>query len=771
MYLCKNCVSYMLRRSLIFRALEIATCLFIYMILPESAKAATPWLDSLYVRVADASVERNGGNAVVVFDLEVFRPVKEWNNNDTTLGSSDFVFGKAGKDMGRVFKDVQVRSLNAAIQTNSTASLKLEARFVLGKLQISLTDLENSTSRLKIPYREWVKLCRVELPLVDPATVELGLVWDPAATGMITRNIPILEVLMDDLDKIPDKILNFEDYSSSLAVCSGEEFFLFAHAVSSGNGLNCIWQYTVDRGGAYKDLSTPATDWKDAADGFQYRVTGEDSDTLWLRNLTTDFNGVAFRCVAEDLTVSTEKRETPDMTLTVWPEVQVALEGYASAADYQAGIGKSADTIRHCPGENGFARVAFYGIRNNTQMNNLKRMGNVYVVYHWVNELGSDGRDTLVVNMTNLGFQNFSWNSSFVLTAEKLQLQLPEDGKYYIHEVWTDSCRNGKVLVDYDTVFLRSNADVALEFDPIEYVAGSGDIDVASGLGIKFSSIHLKVPSIGNVLGDYYDAPAGKVGKDTLLYTYTAGSCTVTATREVDVISSKHVAIKVFLEGPYSSKADSMRCIYEEDFPALPNKYMSPYTDNKQCSKPFPKFDRKIVDWIYVEAWDYPPNGLNLDDKKKGVLVDSTSALLLSDGRIVGLDGSPYVSFDKLPANDYYIKVKHRNHLSVMSAKPVTLASGTPKEANTIDFTIKSENALDLYGDVTKPVMKNLSGRYVMFGGDLNGDGMIAASDISSVIKMLRQMGYVTEDVNFDGVVSEAEKTIVADNIGVYIKF
>ena len=91
MYLCKNCVFDMLRRSLVLRTVEII-CLLICMILHEKVSAATPCLDSLYVRVADANVQRTGGEAVVVFDLEVFRPVKIWNNNDTTLGTSDFVF-------------------------------------------------------------------------------------------------------------------------------------------------------------------------------------------------------------------------------------------------------------------------------------------------------------------------------------------------------------------------------------------------------------------------------------------------------------------------------------------------------------------------------------------------------------------------------------------------------------------------------------------------------------------------------------------------------
>lgn len=70
-------------------------CLLVGMLFAENTQAQTVWLDSLYVRVADAEVQRpSNGDVVVIFDIEVFRPVKEWNNNDTTLGSSDFVFAK-----------------------------------------------------------------------------------------------------------------------------------------------------------------------------------------------------------------------------------------------------------------------------------------------------------------------------------------------------------------------------------------------------------------------------------------------------------------------------------------------------------------------------------------------------------------------------------------------------------------------------------------------------------------------------------------------------
>lgn len=752
-------------------------CLLMCMLLSGNVQAETPWLDSLYVRVADAEVLRpSGGDAVVVFNLEVFRPVKEWNNNDTTLGPSDFVFGKPDKDLLEIFKDVTVSSLHSDVTTASSGALRLEGRFVLGKLQISLTEVEGSTQKLALPYREWVQLCRVELPLYNPNTVELGLVWDKLSTGLISSNVPILEVLMDDLDKIPDDFFNFEDYATSQTICSGEEFFLFAHAVSSPeDDLKCTWQYSSDNGTTFTSLNNYAPNWGNATGGagFQYRIQGKYSDTLWLRNITTNLSGINFKCVAERISSSSEKRETPEMKLKVLPEVKVALEGYASLADFQANLGISGDTARRCPGEKAKVRVAFYGIQNPSQLSNLKNMGGkVYIAYRWIDELGGSGRDTLKVDMTDVAAQNVQWNSGSVVTSDKLQLNLSEDGKYYIHKVWTDSCSFGTVLTNYDTVVVKQSSNVVYEFDPIEYVANSGGIDVSEGLGITFSSIELKSPSIGSVLGDFYDAPEGSVGTDTLMYFYNSGGCTVTAIRQVNVVSSKYVAIKVLLEGPYSSKADSMRAIYAGRFPMIMENYISPYADKKLCPKPFPKFDRAVVDWIYVEAWDYPPNGKYSGDSKKGNLVEATSALLLSDGSVVGVDGLPYVSFDKLKSDNYYLLIRHRNHLAIMSAKPVTFTSGVPEKANMVDFTGKLENALDKYADLSKPAIKNVNGKYVMFGGDFNSDGLISVADYSLLINNLSATGYWVMDLNFDGLVSTAgDQKIVMDNTGVYVKF
>lgn len=753
-------------------------CLLMCMLLSGNVQAETPWLDSLYVRVADAEVLRpSGGDAVVVFNLEVFRPVKEWNNNDTTLGPSDFVFGKPDKDLLDIFKDVTVSSLHSDVTTASSGALRLEGRFVLGKLQISLTEVEGSTQKLALPYREWVQLCRVELPLYNPNTVELGLVWDKLSTGLISSNVPILEVLMDDLDKIPDDFFNFEDYATSQTICSGEEFFLFAHAVSSPeDDLKCTWQYSSDNGTTFTSLNNYAPNWGNATGGagFQYRIQGKYSDTLWLRNITTNLSGITFKCVAERISSSSEKRETPEMKLKVLPEVKVALEGYASLADFQANLGISGDTARRCPGEKAKVRVAFYGIQNPSQLSNLKNMGGkVYIAYRWIDELGGSGRDTLKVDMTDVAAQNVQWNSGSVVTSDKLQLNLSEDGKYYIHKVWTDSCSMGTVLTNYDTVIVKQSSNVVYEFDPIDYIAGSGEIDITDGLGITFNYVELKSPSLGVLWeNNIYNAPENSVGTDTLMYFYNSGGCTVTAIRQVNVVSSKYVAIKVLLEGPYIAKADSMRCIHESYFPTIGENLVSPYVDGKSLPKPMPKFNRGIVDWIYVEVWDYPPNGIGFGDTKKGQLIDSTSALLLSDGSIAGLDGNEYVSFEHLKEDSYYVVVRHRNHMAVMSAKKVAFTSGAITIANTIDFTQKMENAYDNSGiTTTQTPLKMINGKCVMYGGETNGDGMITGVDVKICIKYFLTIGYNAADISMDGQVNAVDRALIRKNNGIYRKF
>ncbi len=82
-----------------------------------------------------------------------------------------------------------------------------------------------------------------------------------------------------------------------------------------------------------------------------------------------------------------------------------------------------------------------------------------------------------------------------------------------------------------------------------------------------------------------------------------------------------------------------------------------------------------IVDWIFLEL---------RASSNSSTIVATKRALLQRDGDIVShVDGMSPVFFSGITAGNYYVSVKHRNHLGVMTSNAMMLnACGT-----TIDFT------------------------------------------------------------------------------------
>ena len=74
-----------------------------------------------------------------------------------------------------------------------------------------------------------------------------------------------------------------------------------------------------------------------------------------------------------------------------------------------------------------------------------------------------------------------------------------------------------------------------------------------------------------------------------------------------------------------------------------------------------------IVDWVFVELRDAA-------DSTK--IVTSRSALLQRDGDIVALDGTSPLEVRALDGTSYYVSVRHRNHLAVMTAGAVAMTTG-----------------------------------------------------------------------------------------------
>ncbi|MBL0108659.1 MAG: hypothetical protein IPP52_15615 [Ignavibacteria bacterium] len=113
-------------------------------------------------------------------------------------------------------------------------------------------------------------------------------------------------------------------------------------------------------------------------------------------------------------------------------------------------------------------------------------------------------------------------------------------------------------------------------------------------------------------------------------------------------------------------------------------------------------------------------------------------------------------AFNNSPIGNYYIKLIHRNCIETWSSNPQSLNG-----ISNYDFTSASSQAFgnNLKQADTAPL------RYAFFSGDINQDGTIDASDVSSVENDVFNSvsGYITTDVTGDDF-ADAQDVSIADN-------
>ncbi len=76
--------------------------------------------------------------------------------------------------------------------------------------------------------------------------------------------------------------------------------------------------------------------------------------------------------------------------------------------------------------------------------------------------------------------------------------------------------------------------------------------------------------------------------------------------------------------------------------------------------------DGAIVDWVVLEL----RSGTNPE-----TIIATRSALLQADGDIVDVDGVSPIAFPSVPSGNYYVAIRHRNHLGTMTATPITITN------------------------------------------------------------------------------------------------
>ncbi len=138
--------------------------------------------------------------------------------------------------------------------------------------------------------------------------------------------------------------------------------------------------------------------------------------------------------------------------------------------------------------------------------------------------------------------------------------------------------------------------------------------------------------------------------------------------------------------------------------------------------------DDAIVDWVFVE--------LRSKDNYRTAIA-TRSGLLQRDGDIVDLDGVSPLGFAGLTVDSFYVVVRHRSHLGVMSrlVSRNQLVDFTSVNTPVFDFGLSLNNGYDYTNSATNTATKN--GYRTLWAGDFNGDGKLKFTNPSDDINVL----------------------------------
>jgi hypothetical protein len=212
------------------------------------------------------------------------------------------------------------------------------------------------------------------------------------------------------------------------------------------------------------------------------------------------------------------------------------------------------------------------------------------------------------------------------------------------------------------------------------------------------------------------------------------------------------VNLSAFLQGPYSGGSMTTTLNTNNFIPLTQPYSASPW--NYSGTESVTSIPSGVVDWVLVEL------RRNTADSST---VQKRACFILNDGSIVDLDGIKPVNFYKTDDGSYYIVIRHRNHLAVMSANSLSLTSslsGSYLIGGNLEYDFSTAQT-QVFG--TNP-MNNLGGVFGLISGDGNGDGSINATDRSNAWNLRNVGGYTSNDVDLSGVINAGDRSIIWNN-------
>jgi hypothetical protein len=191
---------------------------------------------------------------------------------------------------------------------------------------------------------------------------------------------------------------------------------------------------------------------------------------------------------------------------------------------------------------------------------------------------------------------------------------------------------------------------------------------------------------------------------------------------------------KIFLEGAFNSGSMSTTLLTGGHIPLNQSYNVSPW--NYNGTETVASVPTGVVDWVLIEL---------RSGTAASTLVARRAALIKSNGTVTDLDGSSNVNFNSVSQGNYYVVIRHRNHLDIMSSNTVSLSSSP----SLYDFTNASNKA---YGNEPQ---KNLGdGKWGLYAGDGDLNATVNVIDYGTVGNNLFETGYKYGDLDMNGVIN-----------------
>lgn len=238
------------------------------------------------------------------------------------------------------------------------------------------------------------------------------------------------------------------------------------------------------------------------------------------------------------------------------------------------------------------------------------------------------------------------------------------------------------------------------------------------------------------------------------------------------------VSAKIFLQGAYSNALGRHKDVTATwaavlNAAALNQPYNTPafgnYNGGESVAAGFftsTGATTDITDWVLLEL---------RDAATPATVIARRAAFVREDGLIVDLDGVSAVSFSGIAAGNYFIAIRHRNHLGIRSAAAQAVNSIAVAPV-LYDFSLGQAQAYQDATITTNAAMAQSGSAFMLWAGNVNQDAYVRAttqtipppvkpSDAAAILVILggdsnATAGYTPGDVNLDGYTRATTQTL-----------